>query len=100
METATVVNLGDLTLNQARAEVHVGGVLVPLTPKELAVLTELATRPDTVVTRTQLIEACWDEMYDPMSNTVDVHVASLRRKLGPELPITTVRGLGYRLDTA
>jgi DNA-binding response OmpR family regulator len=97
-ETPVLLEVGDLVVDQAGAAVRRSGVLLALTAKEYAVLVELASRPDTVVTRTHLIETCWDEMTDPMSNTVDVHIASLRRKLGSPPLIHTVRGIGYRMS--
>jgi DNA-binding response OmpR family regulator len=97
-ETPVLLRVGDLTVDQARATVRRDDVLLPLTAKEFAVLVEFASRPDTVVTRSHLIDTCWDEMTDPMSNTVDVHVASLRRKLGDPPMIHTVRGIGYRMS--
>ncbi|MCP4305445.1 MAG: response regulator transcription factor [bacterium] len=98
--TPTILSIGDLEVDQARAEVRRGGILLTLTSKELAVLVELASRPEVVVSRTHLIETCWDELTDPMSNTVDVHIASLRRKLGDPGVIHTVRGQGYKLAIA
>jgi DNA-binding response OmpR family regulator len=97
-ESPVLLRVADVEIDQARAEVRRGGVLLPLTAKELAVLVELAVAGGSVVSRSHLIETCWDEMTDPMSNTVDVHVASLRRKLGEPALIHTVRGLGYRLE--
>jgi DNA-binding response OmpR family regulator len=97
-ETPVLLRVGDLTVDQARATVRRDDVLLPLTAKEFAVLVEFASRPDTVVTRSHLIDTCWDEMTDPMSNTVDVHVAALRRKLGDPPMIHTVRGIGYRMS--
>lgn len=96
-DTSIVLEIGNLSVDQARAEVRRDGVLLPMTAKEFAVLVELASRPGIVVSRTHLIETCWDEMTDPMSNTVDVHISSLRRKLGDPVIIHTVRGVGYRL---
>lgn len=96
-DTPVILEVGNLSVDQARAEVRRDGVLLPLTAKEFAVLVELASRPGMVVSRSHLIETCWDEMTDPMSNTVDVHVASLRRKLGDPMIIHTARGHGYRL---
>jgi DNA-binding response OmpR family regulator len=87
----------DLEVDCARRAVRRGGVLLTLSDKEFAVLEYLAIRPDQVVSRTDLIEHCWDASADPMSNVVDVVVKRLRRKLGtPEL-IHTIRGRGYRL---
>ena len=93
-----VTGVADLRIDSARHEVLRAGVRLTLTPKEFAVLELLAARQSTVVTRTDLIEHCWDEMADPMSNVVDVVVAQLRRKLGPPALLHTVRGVGYRLD--
>jgi DNA-binding response OmpR family regulator len=98
MATPAILTIGDLSIDQARAEVRRAGVLLPMTAKELAVLIELATAAGSVVTRSHIIETCWDDLTDPMSNTVDVHIASLRRKLGDPAVIHTVRGLGYRLE--
>ena len=94
----TTVTIADLEIDRARAEVRRGGVLLPLTSKETAILEELVTHLDTVVSRTHLIEHCWDDAHDPMSNVVDVHVSSLRRKLGEPSPIRTVRGQGFILE--
>jgi two-component system copper resistance phosphate regulon response regulator CusR len=64
-------------------------------PKELSVLEVLLSNADVVVSRSELIERCWDEMAEPMSNVVDVVVATVRRKLGEPPLIHTVRGFGY-----
>ena len=95
----TTVTIGDLEIDRARAEVRRAGVLLPLTAKEAAILEELVTHADVVVSRSHMIEHCWDEAHDPMSNVVDVHVSSLRRKLGDPSPIRTVRGQGLVLDS-
>ena len=76
-------------------------MLIPLTAREFALLHYLMTRQDEVVSRTDIIDHIWDAHYDGISNVVDVHVASLRRKLdqpGRPAPIETVRGVGYRLS--
>jgi DNA-binding response OmpR family regulator len=61
------------------------------------VLELLASHHGEVVSRSELIEHCWDAMSEPMSNVVDVLVAQLRRKLGGPPLIHTVRGAGYLL---
>jgi DNA-binding response OmpR family regulator len=94
----TLVQVGDLEVDSARRQVRRAGVLLPLTAKELAILELLAHRRGQVVTRTRIIEHCWDELADPLSNVVEVHVASLRRKLGSPSVIRTIRGEGYLLD--
>ena len=93
-----VVRLGDLEVDSARREVRRAGVLIPLRQREFAVLERLVVGAGRVVSRTELIEHCWDELTDPMSNVVDVHIAGLRRKLGPPQVIRTVRGAGYVLE--
>jgi DNA-binding response OmpR family regulator len=93
----SVLRHADLEIDCARRAVRRAGVLLTLSDKEFAVLEYLAIRPEQVVSRTDLIEHCWDASADPMSNVVDVVVKRLRRKMGqPEL-IHTIRGRGYRL---
>ncbi|MFH9943220.1 response regulator transcription factor [Streptomyces murinus] len=89
----------DVEMDEARREVRRAGILLSLTPKEYAVLRLLLLRPEEVVIRSTLIEHCWDEMADPVSNVVDAVVAGLRRKLGPPSPIQTVRGHGFRFSS-
>ncbi|MFJ9547495.1 response regulator transcription factor [Streptomyces erythrochromogenes] len=86
-----------LELDAARREVRRDGILLTLTHKEYAVLRHLLVHQETVVTRAALVEHCWDEMADPVSNVVDAVMAGLRRKLGPPPLIRTVRGHGFLL---
>ena len=95
----TTITIGDLVIDRAKAEVRRSDVLLPLTAKESGILEQLVTHVDTVVSRSHLIEHCWDDAHDPMSNVVDVHVSSLRRKLGDPSPIRTVRGQGFILES-
>jgi two-component system OmpR family response regulator len=70
-----------------------------LTPKEFQLLENFLLRPEDVVRRTELLEKVWDLHFDPMSNVVDVHIGTVRRKLrkyGPRI-LHTVRGVGYVL---
>lgn len=92
------IRVGGIEIDRARAEVRHDGVLIALTSKERCILSVLAGRVGTALSRSELIEHCWDEAHDPMSNVVDVHIASLRRKLGPGNPIRTIRGVGFLLD--
>jgi len=95
------VRLGDIELDPAAHTVRRCGVTVPLTAREFSLLHYLMDRAGEVVTRTDLLDAIWDSHYDGVSNTVDVHVANVRRKLdlpGRPAPIETVRGVGYRID--
>lgn len=90
---------GGLELDSARRHAFRNGVLISLTAKEFAVFERLMINGTAVTSRTELIEHCWDEMTEPMSNVVDVVIAGLRRKLGDPPVIETVRGVGYRICT-
>ncbi|MFI5783058.1 response regulator transcription factor [Nocardia sp. NPDC051570] len=87
--------LGDIDIDFPRHRVVRAGILRSLTAKEFGVLELLATRAGTVVSRSELIECCWDEMAEPASNVVDAVIAQLRRKLGAPPVIETVRGTGF-----
>jgi DNA-binding response OmpR family regulator len=93
-----VLRCGDLTVDTGRHEVRRAGVLLTLTSKEFAVLTELLRAEGTALPRAALVRGAWDELVEPASNVLDVVVAQLRRKLGPPPMIHTVRGTGYRVD--
>ncbi|MFI6867378.1 response regulator transcription factor [Nocardia sp. NPDC050406] len=93
--TASRITVYDIEIDLMRRRVARGGVMLSLTPKEFAVLELMATKRGSVVTRTDLIECCWDEMAEPASNVVDAVVAKLRRKLGDPQVIETVRGTGF-----
>ncbi|WP_330849860.1 response regulator transcription factor [Lentzea sp.] len=96
----SVLRHADLEVDCARREARRSGALLTLSHKEFAVLEHLLSRAGTTVTRSDLIEHCWDTSTDPMSNVVDKVVTRLRRKLlEPEL-IHTVRGVGFRLEAA
>jgi len=95
-----VVSIRGVDLDLQRAEVRSDGVLIPLRPRELAVLELLFRRADRVVSRAQLLEACWGEGAAPDSNVEEVTVSALRRKLGKKGLIRTVRGRGYIVDRA
>jgi DNA-binding response OmpR family regulator len=91
------LTVGDLSLHLPSRRVRRAGVLLTLTAKEFAVLEALMLRAGDVLTRSELIESCWDEMSDPLSNVVDVVIGQLRRKLGPPDLIVSLRGMGYRI---
>ena len=92
-----ILRAGGLEMDTASKRVRRDGVLLSLGVKEFAVLELLMVRAGQVVSRTDLIEHCWDEQADPVSNVVDAVIAQLRRKLGPPV-ISTVRGAGYLID--
>ncbi|MFN3913841.1 MAG: response regulator [Aquabacterium sp.] len=89
---------GDITLDTRTGAVTRAGVPVPLTAHEHRLLAYLMHRAGEVVTRTELVEHLYAQDFDRDSNTVEVFVARLRRKLGAEF-IETVRGMGYRLGS-
>ncbi|QFZ18258.1 response regulator transcription factor [Saccharothrix syringae] len=97
-----VLRAGDLALDPATRSCRRGGTPIPLTVKEFAVLEFLLRHRDRVVTKAEIIAGVWDEARDPEPNLVEVYVSALRRKIDTPFrrrTITTVRGLGYRLDS-
>jgi two-component system OmpR family response regulator len=88
---------GTLALDPRAARVTVGGVPIKLTSHEFRVLSYLMHHPGRVVSQSELTEHIYSENADRDSNTVEVFVARLRRKLGGSF-IQTVRGLGYRME--
>jgi len=93
----TVLRTGELELDLDARRCSAGGREVELTRREFDLLGALLRSPARIHTREQLLELVWGT--DAISpKTVDGHVAALRRKLGPAISITTLRGLGYRLD--
>lgn len=92
-----VLRFGDVEIDLRRAQVSRDGVPVPLTAHEYKVLAYLAHRAGEPVSRTELTEHVYAQDFDRDSNTLEVFVGRLRRKLGRDL-IVTERGLGYRLD--
>ncbi|WP_438306857.1 response regulator transcription factor (plasmid) [Streptomyces sp. HUAS TT11] len=91
------LRLGDLTLDLSGRRATRSGTAVTLSPREFAVLELLAIRAGQVVSRTDLIDCCWDEMADPRSNVVDALMVRLRKRLGTPAIIESVWGVGFRL---
>jgi DNA-binding response OmpR family regulator len=95
------ITVGDLDIDVGGRAVSVGGVTVELRPKEFDLLVALARNAGRVVRREQLLEDVWDEHWFGSTKTLDIHIWALRRKLDPvDAPsrITTVRGVGYKID--
>jgi DNA-binding response OmpR family regulator len=91
---------GDLRLEPARRTAFLRDEELVLTAREFAILETLLRRPGSVLSREEILEQAWGEREEPMSNTIDVLVARLRKKLdagGSSPRIETVRGVGYRL---
>ena len=88
---------GRLIVDRNRHVVTVDGVVIELTAKEFDLLAVLAEEPGRAVTRQELFSRVWDPVWIGTGKTLDVHIASLRKKLGQAELIETVRGVGYRL---
>ncbi|MGH8973259.1 MAG: response regulator transcription factor [Acidimicrobiia bacterium] len=95
---ATVIEVGGAVIDLGRREVSAGGSVVDLTAKEFELLRYLAERPGLALSRQQILDGVWGHGWYGDPRTVDVHVAQVRKKLAGAVALTTVRGLGYRLD--
>jgi len=102
-----VIEVGGAVIDLGRREVraHLGGrgapgeaVVVDLTGKEFELLRYLAENGGRALSRQQILDGVWGYGWYGDARTVDVHVAQVRKKLGGAVAITTVRGVGYRLD--
>jgi DNA-binding response OmpR family regulator len=93
------MKVGSIVVDRAAHEVLLDGASVSLTAKEFALLAYLAERRGKVVSRDELLRRVWGNRYEGGARTVDIHVRRLRAKLGQALPLATLRGSGYKLDT-
>ena len=94
-----VLAYGDIVINDREHEVHVNGQIVQLTLKEYNLLHLLMENLDTVVKRDRILSVVWDYDYVGETRTLDMHIKSLRSKLGEKTDkqyIATVRGVGYK----
>ncbi len=90
--------MGDgIEVDLARREVRVAATPVALANQEFDLLAFLAANQGLALSRQQLLDGAWGADWYGDERTVDVHVRQLRRKLGDDLPLTTVWGVGYRL---
>jgi two-component system, OmpR family, copper resistance phosphate regulon response regulator CusR len=93
---------GDVTIDLSMQRAQRAGHPLNLTAKELALLTFFLRHPGQVLSRTRIYDHVWDENFDSLSNSLEVHVMELRRKLeahGPRV-VHTVRGRGYLFDAS
>jgi two-component system OmpR family response regulator len=95
--TSSELTAGDVRLDTRSGRVTLNGEPVKLTAQEYKLLGYLMHHKGKVVSRTELIEHIYDQDFDRDSNTIEVFVTRIRKKLGAEV-ITTIRGLGYSLD--
>lgn len=92
------IEIGELGIEPSAYTASISGIPVGLRPREFQLLVYLAREAGRVVTRERLLSDVWDLHWDASTKTVDMHIAALRRKLGPAASIVTVRGVGYRLE--
>jgi DNA-binding response OmpR family regulator len=100
LASGTVLTFADVRVDLATQKAERAGKKLDLTVKEYALLVLFLRHPGEVLTRTRIYEQVWDERYDGISNTLEVHVKDLRRKLeaqGSRL-IHTLRNRGYRFS--
>ncbi|AWV35886.1 response regulator transcription factor [Paenibacillus sp. FSL H7-0716] len=102
LTSSSVIQLGAVMIDLGNLNVVAAQRTVELKKKECELLFALAGSPGQIFTRSQLIENIWGVDYEGDERTVDVHIKRLRERLEsiPELIISTVRGLGYRLELA
>jgi DNA-binding response OmpR family regulator len=91
------ITVGPVVVDLDAHRVTVNDTEIALTHKEYEMLVALAHRPGTVVTREQLLAQVWQTTWTGNLHTIEVHLATLRAKLGDHALIQTVRGVGYRL---
>jgi len=93
------LHIGDVTIDPARREVHIGDEEVTLRTKEFDLLLTFAEHPGIVLTREQLLNLVWGFDFYGQTRTVDVHIAHIRKRLAnsKHVQIDTVTGVGYKL---
>ena len=94
-----VVRAGSLELDLTTREASVGPIRALLPDREFRLLGYLVEHADQAVSRERLLSEVWGYGFNPGSNVVDVCVRRIRRRLGPQTPIETVRNVGYRIAT-
>ena len=96
------VQIGDLVVDPVARRVSRGGIEITLSAREFDILYLLACHAGQVVTRLMILDEVWDGETDLRSNVIDVHLAAIRGKIDKPFgtdTITTLRGVGYRLET-
>lgn len=97
LDRSLVISVGALVLDQGTRQARLGERVVDLSDREFQLLRYLLTHVGEVVSRERLLSEVWGYDFDPRSNVVDVCVRRLRRRLGSNGPIETVRNVGYRV---
>ena len=94
-----VLKIGELVLDEQKHEVYARGQAVSLTFKEFELLSYLMKNRGLVLSRDKILNTIWNYEYEAESRTVDVHIGSLRQKLGTCGDfIKTIRGIGYKIE--
>ncbi len=96
--TPGIQEMGALAIDRRTRRVTMAGEEIPLTPKEFDLLAMLADDPGAVRSREDIMDEVWDPHWYGPTKTLDVHMAALRKKLGNPDWITTIRGVGFRLE--
>lgn len=95
-QTSVEISIGTLILNSASSKVTVDGAPIKLTAQEYKLLSYMMHHPNKVISRTELTEHIYDQDFDRDSNTIEVFVTRIRKKIGLDI-IKTIRGLGYQI---
>jgi two-component system copper resistance phosphate regulon response regulator CusR len=95
-----VIRAGAIALDLARRQAQIGALVTDLSDREFKLLHHLVVHAGEVISRERLLEEVWGYHFDPGSNVVEVCMRRLRKKLGPDAPIETIRHAGYRLVAA
>ena len=98
--TPDVIRCGALSFNRTTLDVVIGDRRVDLSEKERELVKLLIGNAGKVCSRERILNTVWGVNEDPLTNVVDVYVSRLRKKLGDDVTIETVRGIGYRLSTS
>ena len=99
-EDSSIVTLGPLSIDESKHEVTLNGASLALSKKEFDLLSVLVERPGHVFSREALLERVWGANCEVTTHTVDVHIATLRTKLGDFAEkIRTVHGVGYKVQS-
>ena len=97
-EPEPALRAGSLELDPRSRRATAAGAAVDLTPKEFDLLALLLSEPGRVFRRQEILERVWDPHWYGPSKTIDVHLASIRKKLGEAATVTAVRGVGFRVE--
>lgn len=96
-EENTLIEVGDLSIDRASYTLHKGGKPIALPKKEFELLFFLASNPDKVYNRDELLQNIWGNDVYVLARTVDVHIRRIREKIG-EHYIKTIKGVGYKFE--